>query len=102
VAGVNTVNPSDNVMAATVTISGEGLAGKSVDVNPRTGRWSTTVPTEPPAVTVTSAEGGMETAKAQCPIQAVPATTPKTRNSNDLDRFTLKPATIANPNPKPQ
>jgi hypothetical protein len=44
----------------------------------------------------------METAKAQCPIQAVPATTPKTRNSNDLDRFTLKPATIANPNPKPQ
>jgi len=102
VAGVNTVNPSDNVMAATVTISGEGLAGKSVDVNPRTGRWSTTVPTEPPAITVTSAEGGMETAKAQCPIQAVPATTPKTRNSNDLDRFTLKPATIANPNPKPQ
>ena len=99
VEGVNTVNPSNNVMAAKVTISGTGLTETTADVNSRTGQWRTTVPTESQAITVTSAQGGTETTVAQCRVQ-VPTTAPRiTPNSRDLDRFILRPPTLANPNP---
>src|SRR5262249_28293256 len=72
VEGVNTVNPANGHMAATVTITGSGLPpNPPVMVNPRTGNWSFTsnTITTVPQITVTSTQGGTRTATEMCPIQ---------------------------------
>jgi hypothetical protein len=94
IAGVNTVNPSNNQMAKDVTITGAGLTIPSQPVNPMTGQWSytgTTVPTTLPPITVTSDQGGTETATTMCPIQTAPTAAPPPINTQDVDRFRLKP-----------
>jgi hypothetical protein len=99
VNGVNTVNPANHHMAATVTITGSGLpAIPPVPVDPMTGAWtfsSNAITTVPPTITVTSAQGGKATvATTMCPIQAGPQTPPPNTITIDVDRFRLKaPAT---------
>ena len=95
VAGVNTVNPANHHMAATVTITGAGLTIPPIPVNPMTGEWtftSSTITTLPPTVTATSTQGGTATTTTTlCPIQTAPQTSAPPISTKDLDRFRAKP-----------
>jgi hypothetical protein len=103
IAGTTTINPLNNQMASTVTITGSGLTIPAVPVNPSTGQWSYTgtLPGTLPPITVTSAQGGTQTVAELCPIQSQPAPAPsatpssvKAPTSNDVDRFRPEPATL--------
>jgi hypothetical protein len=101
VTGVNTVNPSNHHMAATVKITGSGLSIPPVPVDPMTGQWifqSTTITTLPASITVQSAQGGTAVvSQPACPIQnqlaVPPAQLPKTM-TDELNRFKPKAPTI--------
>jgi plastocyanin len=105
IQGVNTVNPSNHHMAATVTISnGTGTVLGTPKVNPMTGEWSFQGPSAgaPTAITVKSAQGGSTSlARQLCPIlQSQPRTpgaptTPAPVNQEDLFRFRPKPGVSA-------
>jgi hypothetical protein len=101
VAGVNTVNPANHHMAATVTITGAGLTIPPVAVNPITGQWSftsTTITTVPATIAVTSTQGGKATiATTLCPIQAPPAESEPAISTRDVDRFRAKPPVVVKP-----
>jgi manganese oxidase len=110
VSGVNTVNPSNNLLAKNVTISGTGINNTPVTVDTLTGRWSATIAQAPPTITVTSAQGGVETTPQICPIQAPPPSAlapniltqaprpkPSPNKVNNLDRFRQRTPTPVKP-----
>jgi hypothetical protein len=103
IAGTTTINPANNQMASTVTITGSGLTIPPVPVNPSTGQWSYTgsLPGTLPTIIVTSAQGGTQTVAELCPIQSQPAPAPaakpstiKAPKADDVDRFRPEPATL--------
>jgi hypothetical protein len=107
---VNTVNPSNNLLAKNVTISGTGINNTPATVDTLTGRWSATIAQAPPTITVTSAQGGVETTPQICPIQAPPPSAlapniltqaprpkPSPNKANNLDRFRQRAPTPVKP-----
>lgn len=92
IAGVNTVNPSNNRLATSVTIQGGGLPPTQVAVNQDTGEWQTAInAAAPSSITVTSTQGGVSNVtEPLCPIQTGPAIQPPPINANDIDRFIPK------------
>jgi hypothetical protein len=97
VAGVNTVNPSNHHMAASVTLTGTGLPPSTVPVDPMTGQWtftSSTITTAPPTITVTSAQGGTRTTAELCPIIQVQSSKPGPTSTRETDRFRPKAQTV--------
>jgi hypothetical protein len=104
IAGINTVNPSNDRIAANVTITGAGFPTQLVPDNPQTGQWSFTsaaITTLPSSLTVTSAQGGTATVSPSadlCPIQAAAVKTAAPPIPTDaLDRFRLKRRSATKP-----
>lgn len=97
IEGVNTRNPANGHMAATVTIMGAGLPATARPVDSITGKWSFTsnTITTLPTITVTSAQGGTTSATQMCPIQTPPAQRPAAPATNqDVNRFRQLAPTI--------
>ncbi len=98
-AGVNTVNPSNNQLATSVTVTGIGSAPITLPVDPSTGQWQRALAntTAPNSITITSTQGGVETTSVLCPVQPPPTITAPKINTNDLDRFIPKAPVVKNP-----
>ena len=104
IAGNTTVNPANNEMASTVTITGSGLNIPPLPVNPSSGQWSYsgTLPSTLPQITVASSQGGTQVVTPgpdYCAIQSQPAppvnpSTLKAPKADDVDRFRPEPATL--------
>jgi hypothetical protein len=108
VGGVNTVNPSNNRLPSSVTITGANLQPTNVPVDQSTGLWQRSFANAiaPATITVTSTEGGTSTTAELCPVAGTPARfarnvhVPRISNDN-VNRFLPQPKTLKNPEPTP-